>query len=712
MKNKYHDNAVSEIIGTMILLIIAVVVVSFVFYTVITNLESTDEIDVNIFGKIDTGLEAVVLEHQGGDFLGSKTNIIFDIAGSTHEFLLEEIVNNDVKLLSPDGTDNGLDDNKWSIGERLIYPIILGGQYIGVKVGDQPTNKLVFIGTLQEGYKGQGGIWPLDEENTSSVVFDKTGRNPDGDLINNPNRLNSSESKVNNSIEFNGWNQDVTINSNHALNIINNLTLMAWMKPGEENYVIDSIELAQKFGYTPWIIEVGGNYFAVVSESGKKQGVLTTIKISDQGILDEIGPSKIFGNASKSIELRPVIIHLMGDIYVVSYTNKTGALYLELKTYNISSDDGSISFIDGPKVLLSDRTIAIAYTDSSGDGMLRTINITLDGDLTNEEDSLLFDSASCNEPHIIHINNSIYAIAYRGPDDHGWIKTFTISTNGTINYTDENLEFDSNDCYEPCLTKINGTIYAVAYRGSGEDGIIKTISILDDGTISYTGESYTFEPAECYEPHMISFLDDTYIVVYAVSNSLGSAKGGYINTIDILYNGIIIGTNMNAYEFHDNNLLAPRIIQIDVNIFGIVANGKTEPGSPHPGFLKTILIGKNIFPPSNRGISKSGSYALYCNYTRVAGYINGVELTYNIVGVTDWMHIALTYDGAVIRLYIDGILEDSQAYVNQINSNDNDFYIGRWYHGIIDEVALYDEALSQTEINNHYSIPGYWILDD
>jgi len=78
-----------------------------------------------------------------------------------------------------------------------------------------------------------------------------------------------------------------------------------------------------------------------------------------------------------------------------------------------------------------------------------------------------------------------------------------------------------------------------------------------------------------------------------------------------------------------------------------------------------------------------------------------------------WFHVALTYDGSFIRLYINGTLSQPPTpYSGLIDTNEYDFYIGRWFHGIIDEVALYDEALSQTEINNHYLIPGYWILDD
>jgi len=53
---KKNNNAVSEIIGTMILLIIAVSVVTFVFFNVFTNLNSPEDINVNIVASLDEDL--------------------------------------------------------------------------------------------------------------------------------------------------------------------------------------------------------------------------------------------------------------------------------------------------------------------------------------------------------------------------------------------------------------------------------------------------------------------------------------------------------------------------------------------------------------------------------------------------------------------------------------------------------------------------------
>ena len=74
--------------------------------------------------------------------------------------------------------------------------------------------------------------------------------------------------------------------------------------------------------------------------------------------------------------------------------------------------------------------------------------------------------------------------------------------------------------------------------------------------------------------------------------------------------------------------------------------------------------------------------------------------------VTDgrWHHIALTYDGHIARLYVDGVLEVHQKKVYATTSIGR-VYIGstvygseEYFPGLIDEVAVYSRALTPSEI--------------
>ena len=70
-----------------------------------------------------------------------------------------------------------------------------------------------------------------------------------------------------------------------------------------------------------------------------------------------------------------------------------------------------------------------------------------------------------------------------------------------------------------------------------------------------------------------------------------------------------------------------------------------------------------------------------------------------------WRHVAGTYDGNELRLYVDGKLDVSAKTQGAINVNAYPVYIGensehsgRGWHGLIDDVRLYSYALSDVEI--------------
>ena len=69
-----------------------------------------------------------------------------------------------------------------------------------------------------------------------------------------------------------------------------------------------------------------------------------------------------------------------------------------------------------------------------------------------------------------------------------------------------------------------------------------------------------------------------------------------------------------------------------------------------------------------------------------------------------WMHVAATYDGVTIRLYINGIQEGSMAASIAIATNSLPLSIGaqsdgqRFFQGALDQVRVYNRALSADEV--------------
>jgi hypothetical protein len=76
-----------------------------------------------------------------------------------------------------------------------------------------------------------------------------------------------------------------------------------------------------------------------------------------------------------------------------------------------------------------------------------------------------------------------------------------------------------------------------------------------------------------------------------------------------------------------------------------------------------------------------------------------------------WTHLAVTYDGAALRLYVNGVQVSSRAQTGNLVTSSNPLQIGgdsiygQYFQGTIDEVRIYNVALSLSEIQADMSTP-------
>ena len=191
-----------------------------------------------------------------------------------------------------------------------------------------------------------------------------------------------------------------------------------------------------------------------------------------------------------------------------------------------------------------------------------------DGDIGAPQDTLEFDIADITWPDIIHVAGDIYAIAYSNASGHGDVVTVSIAANGQIGAgTISDLEFDAVAGYRPSIVHVSGEIFAIAYRGVDNDGFVVTINITAAGVITtVTGGSLEFEAVSCHEPDMIKIPDgaDVFAIVCR-----GDINQGIITTVRITDEGAI--SAIAKEQAWANNIEAPRIIHVTGAIFAIVS---------------------------------------------------------------------------------------------------------------------------------------------
>ncbi|MGW3351112.1 LamG-like jellyroll fold domain-containing protein [Nonomuraea rubra] len=76
-----------------------------------------------------------------------------------------------------------------------------------------------------------------------------------------------------------------------------------------------------------------------------------------------------------------------------------------------------------------------------------------------------------------------------------------------------------------------------------------------------------------------------------------------------------------------------------------------------------------------------------------------------------WSHLAATYDGTTLRLYVNGVLASERTAGGPIRTDNGVLRLGgnslwgEYFNGLIDEVRIYNRALNATEIQTDMSTP-------
>ena len=124
-------------------------------------------------------------------------------------------------------------------------------------------------------------------------------------------------------------------------------------------------------------------------------------------------------------------------------------------------------------------------------------------------------------------------------------------------------------------------------------------------------------------------------------------------------------------------------------------------------------------------LSKNGPYFLEMQTDRKirAGLYAGVPPSWTLIisnsslSLNRWHHVAMTYDGSQVKIYVNGKVDGSPAATSgELTATTVSLYLGygqqpfdHYFGGLIDEVMIFDRGLSEKEIDvlNAETV-GYW----
>ena len=311
----------------------------------------------------------------------------------------------------------------------------------------------------------------------------------------------------------------------------------------------------------------------------------------------------------------PTVAHVHADIYVIACqaNDTTGWLY----TVQIDSTGQIPATVEDshqfqgtlckkPRIIkVAANVFAIAYSGPAGDGYVATWEIADDGTInTTRLDILEFDTDSCANPEICKIADNVYLIAYTFSTNDLKIVTVVISNAGVIpGAVEDSWQCVPGEYYFIDVIKLPNGVYAFFRQDTGNDGHVDTVAISAGGTISDSIiDNLEFDTSNACGNFVINVSANVYATVYA-----RTGNQGYICTMEILPNGQVGAAYIDKYQYDSGYATHPSVVPVAPTVFAIAARSATDEGKIYTikihnnGNIASALIDTLIFDSANGG---------------------------------------------------------------------------------------------------------------
>ncbi len=747
------QQAVSEIMGTILLLSISVTLLT-AFYIVVlhsaSNPSNTFIPSTNIVSEVEG--KNVILEHRGGVSVDENSTVTVTVAGTPYEFTVKNY------LVDTNG------DKKWSIGERVVFTppgyTSLTNLEISLVIVDQNINTLLMHSVIQEGESGQNPyvqtmnpVTVMPHFATLKLYYNYV----DPSFL--PGKVWFEWRRSDNST----WNVttpvSVTVGITGFIQVdITGLTnnqdylFQSWIQYNESGKLTNKSGTIQLF--TTLIDTMGQWHFdeasgiKVFDSSGQippNDGTLSP------GIVN--GPKRLSATLNHStnclsfdgindnvlIPSSPTLC-LSDQLSLEAWVNRSshcsGLIGLptatSLKLFNTYNQYGCIN----PNMInIKGDIYAIVSSNETSPypGYLITVNISSGGTIVSNDTTCIVDllkfTTSSRTPKIIQISAlmNVYAIVYTMPNsvpvNKLFLTTVKIYDNGTINKIPINTrQLTTYTSSSPDIIQIKGSAngYAIVYGVNATNyGRVLSVNVSGLGVISPVNKIYilrneTNQETIMIDPEIIT-LDGTvndYVVVY---NCVGDDGG--LRTLQITAAGVITNVSREM-KFDEDDGGQPEIIHVYGQTYAITFAG---PAGRISEVIKTVRIRSNGLvtnKPGNLRLAFINSTIFLLNAPGCivrSPRILAVDPSNQTFAISYGLEVAGTIYGKIqtLQLKKDGQLDhliDSLTFESYYASMPDFIQISGNVYGVVYQSDVSDGILKTIRINPDGSIPSTPVL--
>jgi hypothetical protein len=483
------------------------------------------------------------------------------------------------------------------------------------------------------------------------------------------------------SLNFDGVNDAIKISNAPAFNSATNLTIEMWMKPGSRQPTVQSIVSKSTFNqnsqylfprtddgwqsFSFWLA-VNGQW-KVVSAQYSNLNEWTHVAATYDGFFMKIYMN---GNLVGNLSAPGAITVNTNDISIGQQEGYLQELYRggldELRFWNRTLTQCEIQHNQNCELNGANNGIA----GMSGLAAYYRFNQGL-VDVNNSAYTVLADSS------VNHNNGTLMNFGLLDATGSNWTSGSDVNNSTCSPYTATIATASSNGP----IVEVGSTIQLFASSGSawswtGPLGFTSTLQnpTIPNGTTSRTG-NYTVTVTD-------NGCDAVASTKVTVAIKAGTLKLDGINDLGRVHANaslnITTGITLESWIFPTDTTVKAQ---------DVMSKSTKEVNTGY------------IFPRTDDGWK---SYVFYL-------HLNGdwQKLSAPYPDFNQWHHVAATYDGYYMRIYLDGVLSASKEVAGTITVNNNDLTIGQqdgfleYFRGSLEETRLWNRALNQCEIINN-----------